>query len=421
MTHAHGLIVRLVFVLVGIVAIGCAGDRSSRDGATTAEAPITTDNATGGQNDASGAGGSALGGNGGNLDAATSANAGSTGSGGAGTGGVGGTGDGAGGSSTGGPLPYDGGCRPLAVAASRDSVDGLLVLDRSSSLYYSIDQDCFCSQADMDASGSSSSGGGALCRDTVGCKNRWSAVRSAVTVTLANGNDIRWGLKLFGTPDTPSCSVSASMEVPIVADTASTIEALIASSTMSIGTPTRAALAAATAYLKTVTDNRPKFILLATDGEPNCGGNPPTILNADLDGARSVAAAAYAAGFPVYVVGIGPNLSNLTMLARSGGTGDYYQASSPEQLAQAFATVSQSVGSCTFVLASDPPDPGNVAIYLDKSLLPKDDANGWRFGESSRTIVLEGEACDRVNSGQGTRVDALFGCPGGSLPPPVLP
>ena len=35
--------------------------------------------------------------------------------------------------------------------------------------------------------------------------------------------------------------------------------------------------------------------------------------------------------------------------------------------------------SCTIALPSAPPDLNNVAVYVDKQLVPKDPANGWKY------------------------------------------
>jgi hypothetical protein len=208
------------------------------------------------------------------------------------------------------------------------------------------------------------------------------------------------------------------MEVPIGPDSAAAVKTQLENATTSLSTPTASALNAATAYLLTVNDSRPKFILLATDGQPNCkGGN---INNTDVPGATAAAKAAYDAGFPVYVVGIGPNLSVLTGLADAGGTNDYYPVSNPQQLVDAFASISKLVASCTFTLSKKPPDLNNVAVYLDKKLVQKDDVNGWSFGGGNQTILLNGDACSKVTSGQATTVELYFGCPG-QPPPGTIP
>ena len=354
-----------------------------------------------GSQDQLGQGGSSGGGSGGapviKLDASGSGNGGAGGQGGSGTSGSVPTGD--------------ANCGSQTSNTTKQPPDVLLVLDRSSSMYYTIDQDCFCSDADAAAAGTTNY---SLCTNTTNCSTRWAALEPAVSQTVANSPDVNWGLKFFPTANAGQCSVSSTMEVAVGPNNASAVNSAVQSATVSLSTPTTLALNAATAYLKTLTDNRPKFILLATDGQPNCAGG--NIQNTDVPGASAAAKAAYDAGFPVYVVGIGPNLSILTQMASSGGTTDYYPVSSPQQLVDAFAAISQIVASCTFTLSSTPPDINNVAVYLDKNLVQKDPANGWSFGGGNQTIVLNGTTCDSVKSGTATSVELLFGCPG--VPPP---
>ena len=120
----------------------------------------------------------------------------------------------------------------------------------------------------------------------------------------------------------------------------------------------------------------------------------------------------------VYVIGIGPSVGNLDSFAAAGGTNKYYPASSPEDLTAAFATISKAVASCTFALAQTPPDPNNVAVYVDTNLVPKDSANGWSFGANSTSI--NGSTCEKVTSGDAKSVRVLFGCPGEQPPPTLL-
>jgi threonine dehydrogenase-like Zn-dependent dehydrogenase len=164
--------------------------------------------------------------------------------------------------------------------------------------------------------------------------------------------------------------------------------------------------------MTTLTTPNKKFMLLATDGEPNCGGSPADIMKDDVAGASAAAASALAAGFPVYVVGIGPVGANLTQLAKSGGTNDYYPATSPEQLAEALTAISKVVGSCTYKVADPPPDSENVAVYVNKQQIAKDANEGWVYGDTNQDIVLTGSYCESINAGDDTKVQILFGCPG---------
>jgi hypothetical protein len=145
------------------------------------------------------------------------------------------------------------------------------------------------------------------------------------------------------------------------------------------------------------------------------------MMRSDMDEAAKAAMAADQAGFPVYVVGIGPNLDNLMMVANmGGGYDDYFPASSAQQLSNDFATISRFSGSCTFVSANPPPDVNNLALYLDKKLIAKDDPYGWSFGRDTQTFVLNTESCKKLKAGAATTVTALFGCPG-PAPPLMLP
>jgi hypothetical protein len=323
---------------------------------------------------------------------------------------------GAGGSGTSSSPPTgDANCGSQTATTTREPPDVLLLLDRSSSMYYTIDDDCFCSDQDAADSGTTQY---TLCTNTTNCQKRWTAVQPAVSETVSNSTDVNWGLKFFPTANAAQCSVSTTIEVPVAPNNADAVNSQIQSATVSLSTPTASALKISADYLATLTDNRPRFILLATDGEPNCKGGQ--IMSEDMQGAIGAAQDAYDAGYPVFVVGIGPNLGNLSQIAAAGGTNDYYQVSSPQDLVDAFAAIEKLVASCTFTLTTTPPDINNIGVYLDKNLVQQDPDNGWSFGGGQKSIVLNGDACTKVTSGQATTVEILFGCPG-ELPPPTIP
>jgi hypothetical protein len=314
------------------------------------------------------------------------------------------------------PVPTaDANCGIITSSTTRQPVDVLLVLDRSASMDYSIAEDCYCT--------STAATYGAVCTSTTNCTTRWNAIEPAVTATLSSSNYVDWGLKFFPSSSSSSsnCGVTTGVDVPIAVDSASKIQSQVNGATKSLGTPTAAALNAATAYLQTLTDSNKKFILLATDGEPNCGGNPANLNTTDVPGASAAAAAAKTAGFPVYVVGIGPTVSNLTQLASAGGTTDYYPANSPQQLTDALSSISKLVGSCSFSASQPPPDPNNIAVYVNKQQVAQDPNNGWTFGSTSQEIVLTGSYCDDITAGKDTNVQILFGCPGSPPFPPFVP
>jgi hypothetical protein len=324
-----------------------------------------------------------------------------------------GGGGGAGGSGT-GPLPTgDANCGIETSGTSREPADVLLVLDRSGSMNQSISGECYC---DASLAGRQ----GTVCPDTANCSARWTSLTSAVSATLDATPGINWGLKLFSSGGSNACSVSTTVEVAISSSSAGAIQTQISGTTPSGNTPTATAVTNATAYLKTVKDQSNKVILLATDGEPNCGAGARNNSDPDVQGTIDAITAAKNAGFSVYVVGIGPSVGNLDNFAEAGGTSKYFPATSPQDLAQALSDISKAVATCNFTLSKTPPDPSNVAVYLDKNLVPKDAANGWSFGANSQSVVLNGSTCDKVMSSASSTVQVLFGCPG-SLPPPNIP
>jgi len=326
-----------------------------------------------------------------------------------------------GGGSTGATPTTDVNCGTQTSGTSQEPADVLLVLDRSGSMDESISEECYCDPAKVQRGGT----GPQACPNASECKTRWVTVTSAVNTTIASTTAIHWGLKFFSTsggsgPNSSGCNVSTAVEVAVgAANAATAIQTQIAATSPGNNTPTAAAITAATTYLKTVTDQNNKVILLATDGEPNCkAGGKNT--DSDVPGTVTAIGAALAAGFKVYVIGIGPSVGNLDSFAQAGGTTKSFPATSPQDLAAALASISKAVTTCTFALAKTPPDVNNISVYLDKNLLQKDPANGWSLGANSQTVVLNGTSCEKVTSGEATQVQVLFGCPG-VAPPLIIP
>lgn len=313
---------------------------------------------------------------------------------------------------SGGAWGSPGDCSSGVVLAAKDRpADVLLVLDRSGSMTYNIDDECSCDPTANPL---------VVCSNLQNCITRWASLGAAVDATLLATPDLHWGLKLFPSAEGGPCAVSSTMEVPVGATAARTIEARIASTAPAGETPTALAVSTATAYLQAKTDPGTKMILLATDGKPNCGGAPPSVYEDDVAGSVDAVAAAYAAGFLVYVVGIGTGASaaNLDAYAQAGGTRRHYPAESFDALTKALASIGKAA-SCTFTLTQRPPDRQNVALYVDNALVRPDATDGWSFGADAQTVQLHGKFCEQVLAKASSTVAALFTC--GQPPPSALP
>jgi hypothetical protein len=292
-------------------------------------------------------------------------------------------------------------CNTVTLSTAKHVLaDVLVVLDRSGSMNFSINQDCSCDPSANPAK---------VCDNLEHCVTRWSTLAVALDIALSSAPTVQWGLKLFSSPNTGSCGVTQGVEVPLGLDTRAAIKSQIAAISPEGDTPTAAAIRASTAYLDTVPDSNSKVILLATDGDPNCGGTSPTVYDVDVDGTTQAITQARESGYLVYVIGIG-FVGNLEVFAQAGGTGSYYPGQSPEQLSQALGAISRAAG-CTFAIDAAPSDPSSVGVYLDKNLVPQDSSNGWTFGATPRSVVLHGSSCDKTLLDTATVVQVLFlGC-----------
>jgi hypothetical protein len=283
----------------------------------------------------------------------------------------------------------------ITIDTSPTRPDILILLDRSQSMGGSLDSETEC------LSGSAN------------CSTRLAAVNEALNAVVSDNPEINWGLALFPASSASTCTVSSTPQVPVSANSASAIRSQLASVTTASSTPTTAIIDAATAYLKKVNDSRAKSILLATDGTPTCGGQDRS--NEDLAAAVGAATAAKKAGFPVYVVGIGPNVSNLNSLAQAGGTSSYYPATSTAALDTALKSIAKAASlTCTFKANVAPVDKDLATVYIDNNLVPKDESDGWMYDPADpeySTVVLTGTYCQKMLAGGTSQVQIVFACP----------
>jgi hypothetical protein len=302
--------------------------------------------------------------------------------------------------------------------------------------------------------------------------SRWNMVKLALAVAIGDTQDqVDYGLSLFPyDPADPTGGASCAMPTtstpvaPIDPGTPSVTvigDALNASEPGG-GTPTAEALTLALDYFTSGAGadlEGGKFVLLATDGGPNCnddhddctaaqcttnidGDCPDVVPNCCegaavncLDDAATVAAveALHDAGIGTFVVGMAieqaPYQATLNSLAEAGGhprSGDTKYFSVSDDGAQAALTsavraiTQELITSCEQILTTLPPrrDDSLLNVDLDGERLTYEDPDGWILrkdtpdgGEETWTIVLQGDACQKVETEGARSVRVVFGCP----------
>jgi hypothetical protein len=218
-------------------------------------------------------------------------------------------------------------------------------------------------------------------------------------------------------------------------NTAAVVAAIAGASPLDGNTPTAAALRAAHAYYDALGDGiENRYVLLATDGAPNCtlagalsgGGADDSGACAD---ALAEVAALVAASVRVIVLGVGPDLADdttggaacLDAMAHAGGAAvspgspGYYAASDAERLELAVEQIFGGVArpSCVLRFPARVADTSTIAVFLDGQRIPRATGNGWSLDTSQDppAVRITGEYCDEIEAFQVTAIEARFGCP----------
>lgn len=320
------------------------------------------------------------------------------------------------------PVPVDAGtpdsqvkvkCTPGTFALSLASTQVMFVIDRSGSM-------------DFDLAG----------QPNGGQKSRWRILERAITPVLSNlESTVELGAKFFPDPINDvqrddACGVSTKVDIAPHTLSAASIVNIFQSTTPLGGTPTSEAISAATKFLAS-SDRRAlaKYMVLATDGAPNCnpdldqfscvctGSQGRSSCTDDPDGARNclddslavklVAQAQTQFKIPTFVIGLGaPSepafVNTLNKMAIAGGRAragatSYFDATSPETLNAALKTVQDGISRCTYVTPSRPDDPNAIDIAIDGVTISRSATNGWDWiDQDYGAIAFFGAACDAL-------------------------
>lgn len=293
--------------------------------------------------------------------------------------------------------------------------------------------------------------------------DKWSSMQDSLATALGTvAKDLSLGLLLY---PSMGCGITVDPVVPVSAgaNALPMIEAALAAAAPDGGTPTAAALEAAFNYFSKGDGAQlegEKYVLLATDGGPNCndtldcsgdamqctvnldGQCPTAVANCcdpamagdgaqayclDESGTLDRIKALATAGVPTFVVGIPGTekyASSLDAFALAGGRENpdappsYYavnaQGNEPGGLTDVLTRITSSlIHSCRLQLDSQPPDPTLINVKVDGTLVPQSGGNGWMLDDATDppTIELLGDTCKQVEQAGAQSVEVLFGCP----------
>lgn len=290
----------------------------------------------------------------------------------------------------------------------------------------------------LDRSGSMGTGPGST----------WVEITTAINTVVGQlQGEIKWGLEYFPTDN--SCGVSATVAVEVGNDTADAIAMSITMNEPTDGsTPTAEAVRKGANYLAALSDPNPKFIVLATDGAPNCdspgtsgsqvctctapftqqGTNccfgpaciPCSFLPSADSGAGEAVVEAANKGINTFVIGLATGSGEaavLNDLATKGktarpGNPKYYEASNQTDFVNAINAIGKQIVSCTLALTAAPLVPDYSEVKAEGSVVPRDTthAEGWDYGPNNTSIIFYGSYCDQLQAGTIKDVDATFSC-----------
>jgi von Willebrand factor type A domain len=262
-------------------------------------------------------------------------------------------------------------------------------------------------------------GGGGL-GTTPDPTSKWVQMKNALEQVVSSTGAVEWGLELFpqvGQDNNDNgCAVGTALDVAVGLGRAPSINSVLDGVIPGGTTPTAAALDTAVRGFAS-SDGHPHYIVLATDGEPDCSVDAAMMDDPVVDASNAVTAAV-AAGVHVFVVGIGTDPTDqmtLTNMANLGlepntkpGASAYYQVSTTSDLTGVLDQIAGQITDCGFALPSVPQNPDFVTLSSNGLTVARDPGHldGWDFGPGDLSIVLYGNACNDTGT-----LTALFGCP----------
>ena len=263
---------------------------------------------------------------------------------------------------------------------------------------------------------------------------RWTEMNPALKSFFSGATDMWAGISFFSRAG--SCTAAdyekPDSEIALLPAAATGLDRAVDAQNPGGQTPTvpslQGALNHADAWAASHADQN-VVVVYATDGYPKGCGSDNTI-----DNAASIAATAYMGAHQIrtFVLGVGPNLTDLNKIAVSGGTTAATQidtgqgADVTQQLIDKFNAIrSQVTVECEYTVPDPPagqvlnPDAVNVTYKSGANgmvtTIPFDDTGtcmeGWKYADATnKQVVLCGSSCDAVKAIANAEVEVAFGC-----------
>jgi hypothetical protein len=210
--------------------------------------------------------------------------------------------------------------------------------------------------------------------------------------------------------------VAGSVEVPIGLNNGMAIASALDRMAPEGATPTAVSLKAAHdaigSGMAALDDTvKAKYVLLVTDGAPNCSSAASTgggrggrgFDQQAVDQSVAEIAAMAKDGVKTFVIGYNTKSdaqlsAALDRMAQAGGTGDtqHHAIEDGNSLLAEFQKIAGAAASCELVLNTAPANPSFVQVKLDDMQINLNDPNGWTISADRRRITLQGSACAAV-------------------------
>lgn len=249
-----------------------------------------------------------------------------------------------------------------------------------------------------------------------GGMSKWDIATTAIKqVTAQYQSQIQFGLMMFpaGGGNSQQC-VPGPVAVSVGDQRAAQISTALDANGPGGRTPIGGVLTSAGMVPELADPMRANYVMLVTDGAETCQG----------DGVAAATANLQQKGIKTFVVGFGGEVDamNLTDIAVAGGTPrpgatKYYQADDATGLLTAFQQIAQGALGCEYRLATAPPDPSKIFVYVNGVLQNRDvgHGNGWDYSSATVRITFYGGLCSLVANDATAKVSIVYGCADGSL------